>query len=153
MGPVPSGASGDHAAVRLALDAYMSRLALVDKALHQAHDAYQRPLTERDDLRGLLESYRAMAGHRGHGEDPAATELFRQAKGVLWSAPCDLVEARRLVTAYQQLARVQPTPVTDAVPPASVTDAVPDATPVPDVMPVTDATPMTGATPEEPKER
>lgn len=141
MGPVPSGARADHAAVRLALDAYMTRLALVDKALHQAHDAYQRPLTERDDLRGLLESYRAMAGHRGRGEDPELTTLFSQAKAVLWSAPCDLAEARRLVEAYQQLARVRPAPVTDAVP------TVP-TTPLHEARPA-DAKPVTDAKPEE----
>lgn len=148
LGPVPSGASTERTAIRLALDAYLTRLALVDKALHQAQDAYQRPLAERDDLRGVLESYRAMAGHRGHGEDPVATALFAQAKDVLWSAPCDLAEARRLVAAYQQIARVQPVVVADAVPPPTpMSDLVPPMVAVSDAIPRTVPEPTAGVAP------
>lgn len=58
-------------------------------------------LARRDELRGLLQAYRAMAGGRGRGEDEALEALHHRAYDVLWRAPCDLDDASRLVGEYQ----------------------------------------------------
>lgn len=59
-------------------------------------------LARRDELRGLLQAYRAMAGGRGRGEDGGLEALHQQAYDVLWRAPCDLDHAARLVADYQE---------------------------------------------------
>jgi len=56
----------------------------------------------RDELRGRLDAYRAKAQALGHGEDLEIHRLYVDARDVLFSAPCDLVEAGALVTAYQR---------------------------------------------------
>jgi hypothetical protein len=58
-------------------------------------------LARRDELRGLLQAYRAMAGGRGRGEDEALEAIHHRAYEVLWRAPCDLDDAARLVGEYQ----------------------------------------------------
>ncbi|MDI2125192.1 hypothetical protein [Yinghuangia seranimata] len=58
-------------------------------------------LARRDELRGLLQAYRAMAGGRGRSEDEALEALHHRAYDVLWRAPCDLDDAARLVGDYQ----------------------------------------------------
>jgi hypothetical protein len=93
-------------ATRRALDDYAPRLERVARALHEAEEAYGTPLRTRDDLRGLLGAYRTRAARRGRAEDPEITQAYRAARTVLWSAPCDLVQAAQLVAAYQHAVRV-----------------------------------------------
>jgi hypothetical protein len=62
--------------------------------------ANRRPLARRNELRGLLESYRAKAAALGRAEDPELDELHRSAREVLWSAPCDLEAADLRVRRY-----------------------------------------------------
>ncbi|HYU67578.1 MAG TPA: hypothetical protein VEK09_12545, partial [Jatrophihabitantaceae bacterium] len=71
-------------------------------ALDEAGRRYAAPLTERDELRGLAEAYRAKAGAAGLAEDPALGERFDALRTLLWQAPCDLAAARPLVAAYGQ---------------------------------------------------
>jgi hypothetical protein len=59
-------------------------------------------LATRDELRGRLDAYRAKAGAIGRGEDLGLEELYRQAIGELYSAPCDLARCTTLVVAYQR---------------------------------------------------
>lgn len=59
-------------------------------------------LDRRTELRGRLEAYRAKATRLGHAEDSALSALHRAAHDVLFTAPCDLVEATRAVGRYQQ---------------------------------------------------
>src|SRR5262249_43118478 len=56
----------------------------------------------RDELRGLLDAYRAKAGRLGAAEDAALDASYRHAHDLLWTAPCDLAAASAAVTGYQQ---------------------------------------------------
>jgi multidrug efflux pump subunit AcrA (membrane-fusion protein) len=59
-------------------------------------------LNRRDELRGLLGAYQAKAARLGAAEDPGLTERYNYARGLLWTAPCDLAAAADAVTGYQQ---------------------------------------------------
>ena len=59
-------------------------------------------LSRRDELRGLLDAYKAKAARLGAAEDGPLTRLYDQARGMLWTAPCDLATAAAAVTSYQQ---------------------------------------------------
>ena len=59
------------------------------------------PLDRRDELRGLLEAYRARAARHGVSETPALAAAHRLARDLLWSAPCDLAGAEAAVRHYQ----------------------------------------------------
>jgi hypothetical protein len=70
-----------------------------------ARDAERRVvalLRTRDELRGLLDAYRAKAARMGAAEDPALAGRYDHAREVLWTAPCDLAVAADAVTGYQQ---------------------------------------------------
>lgn len=90
---------------RAAVDAYADRLARVERALAVANAAYAAPLQRREDLRGMLDGYRAMAAHRGLGEAPDASAAYDAARAALYTAPCDLDAAAALVEAYQHVVR------------------------------------------------
>ena len=59
------------------------------------------PLDRRDELRGLLEAYRARAARHGVSETPALAAAHGLARELLWSAPCDLAGAEAAVRHYQ----------------------------------------------------
>jgi hypothetical protein len=59
-------------------------------------------LRQRDELRGLIDAYRAKAARLGAAEDPALAERYDQARDLLWTAPCDLAAAADAVTGYQR---------------------------------------------------
>jgi hypothetical protein len=59
------------------------------------------PLDRRDELRGLLEAYRARAARHGIAETPALTAAYGLARDLLWSAPCDLAGAEAAVRHYR----------------------------------------------------
>lgn len=84
--------------------------AAAGERLRAARGELDALLGRRDELRGLLQAYRAMAGGRGRGEDEALEQLHHRAYDVLWRAPCDLDDAERLVGEYQ-LAVTAPRPV------------------------------------------
>ena len=78
---------------------------LASAALRQCREAEQAAaglLGRRDELRGLLDAYRAKAGRLGGAEDAVLDASYRQAHDLLWTAPCDLVAATAAVTGYQQ---------------------------------------------------
>jgi hypothetical protein len=95
LGPLPD----DPAAV----PEFLARLHRVDQAMTFAEQAYNAPLAERDELRGRLDGYRAMAQARGEGAEPALGEAYQAARTTLWSAPCDLTVARAQVAVYQAM--------------------------------------------------
>jgi hypothetical protein len=69
----------------------------------QAAARTARELVEqRNELRGLLDAYRAKAGRLGGAENSDLAETYQLAHDVLWSAPCDLAEAADAVHRYQQ---------------------------------------------------
>jgi hypothetical protein len=78
---------------------------LAGAATHGCRDAEQAAaagLERRDELRGLLDAYKAKAASLGAAENAELEALHRQARDVLWSAPCDLGAASAAVTSYQQ---------------------------------------------------
>ena len=62
-------------------------------------------LDRRDELRGLLDAYRARAARLGAVEDSDLEARYSQAQELLWTAPCDLPSATAAVTGYQQAVR------------------------------------------------
>jgi hypothetical protein len=59
-------------------------------------------MNKREELRGLLDAYRAKAARLGSVEDAALTERYDRARDLLWTAPCDLTAAAGAVAGYQQ---------------------------------------------------
>jgi hypothetical protein len=59
-------------------------------------------ISTRDELRGLLDAYKAKSARMGAAEDPALAERYDHARDLLWTAPCDLAAAAAAVTGYQQ---------------------------------------------------
>jgi len=120
LGPVPMTPAD--------VDAYLTRLATVSRALNLAHAAYATALDERDELRGRLEAYaiKAMrAAGTGRATDTGTStatatapgganddleELFRRAQEVLRGEPADMVRARALVAAHQAYLTSRSTP-------------------------------------------
>ncbi len=88
------------AAARATMLPVLTKVDHLDAALTEARRRFQQPLDERDGLRGLLQSFRDKAATHGFGEDADVEPKYRQAQAVLWAAPCDLGEARRLVDSY-----------------------------------------------------
>jgi hypothetical protein len=58
-------------------------------------------LERRGELRGRLEAYAAKAARLGHAEDAELARLHREARDLLWAAPCDLEQATAAVARYQ----------------------------------------------------
>ena len=73
-------------------------------ALHARADAVaaanRAPLERRNDLRGLLDAFRAKAAVHGLAEDPALTERYRSAREALYAYRCDVRRAETLVREY-----------------------------------------------------
>jgi hypothetical protein len=59
-------------------------------------------MSRRDELRGLLGAYQAKAARLGAAEDSGLAERYDRARGLLWTAPCDLTAAADAVSDYQQ---------------------------------------------------
>jgi len=67
-----------------------------------AADAAEATLSQREELRGMLQAYKAKAARLGAAEDLGLTERYEAARDLLWTAPCDLAAAASAVAAYQQ---------------------------------------------------
>jgi hypothetical protein len=85
------------------------RLATLEEAgadgLEQARGALHALgglLDRRSELRGRLEAYAAKAARLGHAEDTELARLHREARDLLWTAPCDLQQATVTLTRYQR---------------------------------------------------
>jgi hypothetical protein len=75
------------------------------EAARAARDAEQEAaalLDRRNELRGLLDAYRARAAKLGGAEDSDLDARYDRARDLLWTAPCDLSAAGEAVTGYQQ---------------------------------------------------
>ncbi len=87
-------------AARAVMSPIVDKLQRLEAALAEARRRFQQPLDDRDDLRGLLQSFRDKADAHGLGENSELEPVYRQAEALLWAAPCDLVAARPLVDRY-----------------------------------------------------
>ncbi|MCA0291386.1 MAG: hypothetical protein LCH82_07050 [Actinobacteria bacterium] len=87
-----------------AVDALLARLALVGKALDQAHETYARALAERDELTGLVGALDAQVAASPAVSDAERADLApirAQLAATLAATPIPLVRARALMAAYQ----------------------------------------------------
>ena len=101
LGPVPN--------TRAALDAWVARLALVNRAFEAVEDAYAGQLRERAELRYRLSGYHAKAESSGRSSSPTVAAGYLEAKAAVDATPCDLRLARFYVEQYQFLTRELPT--------------------------------------------
>jgi hypothetical protein len=98
----PLLAAGNWPALAAALDELeRDTQAVLNKNL-ESQRAVVSLVSQRDELRGLLDAYRAKAGRLGAAEDPGLARLYAEVRELLWSAPCDLRVASAAVTSYQQ---------------------------------------------------
>lgn len=91
-----------------AIDALLARLALVGRALDQAHETYARALGERDELHGLLGALDAQVASSPSvtADEREDLEPLRDRLGAaLATSPIQLVRARALMAAYQSYVR------------------------------------------------
>jgi hypothetical protein len=84
------------------LDEIERELAAAAGSFHDTERTVVAAMSRRDELRGLLGAYQAKAARLGAEEDPGLTERFNHARGLLWTAPCDLAAAADAVAGYQQ---------------------------------------------------
>lgn len=84
------------------LDVIGKQAAAVTKQCKEAEQAAAGLIGQRNEMRGLLDSYRAMAGGLGAAENAELDAIYQQAKALLWTAPCDLEAATAAVSGYQQ---------------------------------------------------
>ena len=84
------------------LDAIDKQAANVTRRCREAEQAAVGLVGQRDQLRGLLDAYRAKAGGLGAAENAELDQRYQQAKDLLWTAPCDLAAATAAVNRYQQ---------------------------------------------------
>jgi hypothetical protein len=71
-------------------------------AYRKAADDAESALGRREELRGMLQAYKAKAARLGGAEDFGLAERYDAARELLWTAPCDLGTAADAVAVYQQ---------------------------------------------------
>lgn len=104
---IEQAASGGWRAQRAALDVWFERARALRTKADAVVRANEAPVAARDELRGRLESYRAMAGAHGAAEDATLTELYERARAALHTAPADLRAAAPLVVQYMTAVRAR----------------------------------------------
>ena len=82
--------------------ALLPRVGDLRKQIDDLGETARSAVAARDELRGRLDAVPGQGQAVGQGEDLELHRLYVEARGVLFSAPCDLVEAGALVTAYQR---------------------------------------------------
>jgi hypothetical protein len=84
------------------LDAIDKQAGNIIRRCREAEQAATSLVEQRDQLRGLLDAYRAKAGGLGAAENAELDQRYQQARNLLWTAPCDLAAATAAVNGYQQ---------------------------------------------------
>lgn len=95
-------AEGRWARLDSELDLADKQATAVAKACRDCEQQATALLDRRDELRGLLDAYRARAAKLGGAEDSDLDARYDRARDLLWTAPCDLLAAADAVTGYQQ---------------------------------------------------
>lgn len=93
IGPVPNTLA--------ALDAYLSRLGQVSRALMMAQDAYSQAMHEHGELRSRLDAYHAKAVALRIAEDADVAQAYTMAVQALDRKPSRMIIASQLVSLYQ----------------------------------------------------
>lgn len=93
---------------------FLAELASCERAAERALRRLERvgrslaeKLRERQALRGSLVAYNARPAAHGLAEDVELARLYRQARDILWQAPCDLTVARSAVDRFQRAVRLR----------------------------------------------
>jgi hypothetical protein len=84
------------------LDEVEKGTASATQRCREAERAAVAHLDRRDELRGLLDAYKAKAARLGAAENAELEAAYVRARDVLWTAPCDLAAAAAAVAGYQQ---------------------------------------------------
>jgi len=84
------------------LTALEKEVAAAQRRYKDAQGAANAKLGRRDEMRGLLDAYKAKAAALGAAEDERLSDLYDQAHDMLWTAPCDITAAASAVASYQQ---------------------------------------------------
>jgi hypothetical protein len=95
-------AAGRWSRLAVELDAVEKDTAAATQRCREAERAAAAQLDRRDELRGLLDAYKAKAAGLGAAENAELEAAYAHARDVLWTAPCDLAAAAAEVTGYQQ---------------------------------------------------
>jgi hypothetical protein len=103
-------AEGRWARLDSELDLAEKQATAVAKACRDSEQQATALLDRRDELRGLLDAYRARAAKLGGAEDSDLDARYDRARDLLWTAPCDLPAATDAVTGYQQAVLALTTP-------------------------------------------
>jgi hypothetical protein len=98
-------AAGQWSRLAAELSDCQARLDTAHSQTREAERFVASALGQRDELRGMLDAYKAKAARLGAAEDPALAELYARAYDMLWTAPCDLRAAADAVTGYQRAIR------------------------------------------------
>jgi chromosome segregation ATPase len=104
---IASSDQGNWRATHHALETWTARAEQALAATHECARANRAPIEARNELRGRLDAYNAMAHDIGMLEDAAAHERYERARNVLYTAPTDLTRASELVRDYQDALSVQ----------------------------------------------
>jgi hypothetical protein len=94
--------AGRLAGLSAELDAVERDAAGAGEQCRQAEREAVALLDRRDELRGLLDGYRARATRLKAADDADLRARYQHARALLWTAPCDLSASADAVTAYQQ---------------------------------------------------
>ena len=84
------------------LDAIEQQAAAAAERSREAERGAVALVDRRDELRGLLDAYRARADRLGAREDTDLEARYAAARELLWTRPCDLAASADAVTGYQQ---------------------------------------------------
>jgi hypothetical protein len=101
LGPVPDDPG--------AVDAYLDRLAAVERAMDRVEHVYQEPLNELADLTALLGAYHAKAMAAGLVDREEVEGLHGLVRDLLEARPAELDRCRAGVAAFRTLIDVAPT--------------------------------------------
>lgn len=91
-----------------------TKLQRAETSLRQVIAANRAALAERNELRQIVDAFRAKAMAVRIGEVVAVNDAYQAARQLLWTAPSDLVAARRAVNDYQQVVSQHTTAATAA---------------------------------------
>jgi Protein kinase domain len=87
------------------LDVIEKQAAAATARCREAERAAVALVDRRNELRGLLDAYRARAARLGAIEDTELEARYARARELLWARPCDLSASADAVTGYQRAVR------------------------------------------------